>query len=280
MTKIILQCGLSPGDIVTLTAAVRDLHAAYPGEYMTDVRTPCPALWENNPYITRIEDGDPDARVIPMEYPLIHRSNQDPVHFITAYTAFLAEQLGRPIQPTAFKGDIHLSDKERGWMSQVEEIEGSGARFWIIVSGGKTDFTAKWWDVERWQAVVDHFAGRIRFVQVGEAGHNHPALRGVLDLRGKTDLRQLVRLEYHADGGALPGHVTDAPCGGGAAETLRRAAALCRRGRRTGTGALGALSRPHPARHDRATPMLRPRRLLEIPRLAARRWRRQGQQPL
>ena len=204
MRKLILKCGLSPGDIVTLTAAVRDLHLARPGEYLTDVRTPCPALWENNPHITRIEDNDPDARVIAMEYPLIHRSNREPVHFVTAYTAFLAEQLGHPIPPSVFKGDIHLSDQERGWLSQAEEAEGKGARFWIIVSGGKMDFTAKWWDPERWQAVVDHFKGRIRFVQVGEAGHKHPALRDVLDLRGKTDLRQLVRLVHHADGVLCP----------------------------------------------------------------------------
>ena len=42
------------------------------------------------------------------------------------------------------------------------------------------------------------------FVQVGEAGHHHPALRGVLDLRGKTDLRQLVRLVHHAQGVLCP----------------------------------------------------------------------------
>ena len=38
------------------------------------------------------------------------------------------------------------------------------------------------------------------FVQVGETEHHHPALRGVLDLRGRTDLRQLVRLVHHAQG--------------------------------------------------------------------------------
>ena len=32
----------------------------------------------------------------------------------------------------------------------------------------------------------------------------HPALRGVLDLRGKTDLRQLVRLMHHAQGVLCP----------------------------------------------------------------------------
>ena len=71
---------------------------------------------------------------------------------------------------------------------------------WIIVSGGKFDYTCKWWDPRRWQEVVDHFRGRILFVQVGEAGHAHPPLDGVIDLRGKTDLRRLVRLMYHAQG--------------------------------------------------------------------------------
>ena len=46
--KLILKNLLSPGDIVALTAAVRDLHKCYPDQFITDVRTPCPHLWENN----------------------------------------------------------------------------------------------------------------------------------------------------------------------------------------------------------------------------------------
>jgi ADP-heptose:LPS heptosyltransferase len=45
---------------------------------------------------------------------------------------------------------------------------------------------------------------RFDFVQVGEAGDHHPALDGVVDLRGATDLRQLVRLVYHAQGVVSP----------------------------------------------------------------------------
>ncbi|MFT5466117.1 MAG: ADP-heptose:LPS heptosyltransferase [Verrucomicrobiales bacterium] len=59
--KLILRNHQSPGDIVMLTAAVRDLHAHYPGQFLTDVRTPCPALWEHNPYLTPIADDDPEA---------------------------------------------------------------------------------------------------------------------------------------------------------------------------------------------------------------------------
>jgi ADP-heptose:LPS heptosyltransferase len=206
MQKLILRNHLSPGDIVMLTAAVRDLHLTYPGEYQTDVRTPCPELWEHSPYITPLADDDPDAQTIECHYPLIQSSNQLPYHFIHGFRLFLSKKLGREIRPHAFKGDIHLSGEEKGWMSQVEEIRGVNTRFWIMVAGGKNDFTAKWWDPLRSQAVVDHFRDRILFVQCGASGdnHNHKPLKGVVDLLGKTDLRQMVRLMYHADGVICP----------------------------------------------------------------------------
>ncbi len=200
VVKLILRNLLSPGDIVMLTAAVRDLHAAYPRRFITDVRTPCPELWEHNPYLTPLAENDPDVRLIDCQYPLIHRSNHAPYHFIHGFIEYLNEQLDLKIKPTVFRGDIHISPQEKAWFSQVEEIVKEPVPFWIVVSGGKRDFTVKWWDVRRYQEVVDHFAGRIQFVQVGEAAHEHPALRGVIDLRGKTDLRQLVRLVYHAQG--------------------------------------------------------------------------------
>jgi len=78
MRKLILRNFQSPGDILMLTAAVRDLHRAHPGGFLTDVRTSCPALWEHNPFITPIADDAPGVEVIDCHYPLIHRSNQVP----------------------------------------------------------------------------------------------------------------------------------------------------------------------------------------------------------
>ncbi|MGD0537382.1 MAG: glycosyltransferase family 9 protein [Verrucomicrobiota bacterium] len=202
--KVILRNSLSPGDIVMLTAAVRDLHQCYPGRFVTDVRTPCPQLWENNPFITPLEDGDPEAEIVECHCPLIHQSNQAPYHYIHAFMEFLNERLSLHIRPTTFKGDIHISELEKSWWSQVQELTREDTPFWIVVAGGKFDFTAKWWALERFQAVVDHFRGRIVFVQVGENGHHHPGMKGVIDLRGKTDLRQLVRLVYHAQGVLCP----------------------------------------------------------------------------
>ena len=202
--KLILRQFQSPGDIVMLTAAVRDLHRAYPGRYLTDVRTSAPDLWHHNPNITPIADDDPAARTIACHYPLIHQSNQRPIHFIQAFTAFLNDTLGTRIATTDFHGDIHLSDEERGWISQVAERVGEPLPFWLITAGGKYDFTAKWWDPARFQQVVDAFAGKILFVQVGAAEHHHPRLKGCLDLIGRTDLRQLVRLVHHAQGVVTP----------------------------------------------------------------------------
>jgi ADP-heptose:LPS heptosyltransferase len=206
MRKLILKNSLSPGDIIMLTAAVRDLHLTFPGEYKTDVRTSCAELWQNNPYITPLDEHDEDVEVIECHYPLIHQSNQLPYHFIHGFRFYLSEMIGREIKAHHFKGDIHLSELEKSWMSQVEETEGLGTRFWIIVAGGKMDFTAKWWDPARCQAVVDHFKDRIRFVQCGFAGsnHNHTPLNNVIDLVGKTDLRQMVRLMNHAEGVICP----------------------------------------------------------------------------
>jgi ADP-heptose:LPS heptosyltransferase len=195
MRKLILRNFQPPGDIVMLTAAVRDLHRAHPGEFVTDVRTSCPALWQNNPYLTPLREDEPDIEVLECHYPLIHKSNDVPCHFLHGFVSYLNETLGLQVRVTEFRGDIHLSEFERS---------GTFEPFWLLVSGGKLDYTVKWWDHRRYQQVVDHFRGRIQFVQVGEGGHHHPALDGVVDLRGETDLRQLVRLMYHADGALSP----------------------------------------------------------------------------
>jgi len=183
-----------------LTAAVRDLHYQYPGQFQTDVRTLCPELWEHNPHLTPLSKEDPEATQIDCWYPLISRCNGTPYHCLHGFIEFLNDRLGLAIKPTAFKGDIHLSPQEQAWFSQVHELTGEDTPFWIVAAGGKYDLTIKWWQAERYQEVIDHFRGKILFVQVGQYGHHHPKLDGVIDLRGQTSLRELVRLVYHAQG--------------------------------------------------------------------------------
>ncbi|MCL6416637.1 hypothetical protein MIB92_13335 [Aestuariirhabdus sp. Z084] len=204
MRKLILRNFQSPGDQVMLTAAVRELHQQYPHQFETDVRSACPQLWQHNPFLTPLHEKAADTEIIDCHYPLIDHSNQRPHHFIQGFIDFLGEHLDLSLRPTRFQGDIHLSEQEKGWISQVQEITREAVPFWIIVAGGKYDFSIKWWDSARFQRVVDHFHGRLLFVQVGESGHYHPPLSQVIDLRGKTDLRQLIRLMYHADGVLCP----------------------------------------------------------------------------
>lgn len=197
--KLVLSNSLSPGDVVMLTAAVRDLHQTYPGRFITDVRTPFPNLWENNPYLTTLDSDAPDVTTLECHYPLIDKANTTPHHCIHGFRHFLNQELGLAIKATAFCGDIHLSELEKSWFSQIHEIVESDVPYWIIDAGGKYDVTIKWWDIARYQAVVDALRDRILFVQVGCEGHHHPRLDGVVDLRGKTTLRQLARLIYHSE---------------------------------------------------------------------------------
>lgn len=211
--RLLLTNNLSPGDVVMLTAAVRDLHRAHPGKFLTDVATTCMAIWESNPHIVKLDwesiDGDiqindPSIEVIQAEYPMIHRSNRHAYHFVHGFADYLEQRLGVRIPVTDMKGDIHVSNKEKTWINQVEQHFGYAGPFWVINAGGKFDFTAKWWDPARYQDVVDAFRGRIQFVQVGEAGHWHKPLEGVINMLGQTDSRQLIRLIYHAQGVITP----------------------------------------------------------------------------
>ncbi|MBS0206923.1 MAG: ADP-heptose--LPS heptosyltransferase [Planctomycetes bacterium] len=201
--RLLLKCHLSPGDIVMLTAAIRDLHRAFPGKFETAVESTAKELWEHNPYISTFDTAPGTVRMIEMHYPLINQSNTAPYHFIHGFVQYLEQQLSIRIPLTAFRGDIHLAPIEKSWMSQVEET-GFRGPFWIMMAGGKFDFTAKWWNPNFYQEVVDHFRGRIQFVQCGEAHHWHPPLTGVINLIGKTNVRQFVRLMYHADGVVCP----------------------------------------------------------------------------
>jgi ADP-heptose:LPS heptosyltransferase len=202
--KLLLRSHLSPGDIVAMTSAVRDLHLAHPGQFQTDVDSTAMELWEHNPHITRLNRDDPEVRVIQMEYPLINHSNQRPVHFLRGYTDFLENELGIKIPTTRFSGDVHLSDDEKLWMNQVEENFGYRGKFWILIAGGKYDFTAKWWSPTYYQEVVNHFQGQIQFVQCGQQDHWHNPLEGTFNLLGRTSIREFVRLMYHAEGVLCP----------------------------------------------------------------------------
>jgi ADP-heptose:LPS heptosyltransferase len=241
--KIILRNGLSPGDTVMLTAAVRELATRFPGKFEIGVETPSPQLWQNNPHVTggvfvcgkKKRTYPADVEVIHVDYPLIQRSDREPWHFLHAMMQTVSEKLklpGPPLYPTKFGGDIHLSDAER---NQIPEALPEGVtKYWVIVAGGKSDITIKWWSEERWREVARLLtAAGIHLVQVGlskNPKHRHFNINGktsdergassapvgrqaasdvfgsdvFTDLRGKTSQRDLIQLVYHSQGVISP----------------------------------------------------------------------------
>jgi ADP-heptose:LPS heptosyltransferase len=203
--KLLIQQHQSPGDILMLTAAIRDLHQQYPQKFVTDVRTSADALFENSPYITKLDDKDPDLFIIKAEYPLVHDCNEGPWHFVESFHQDFENKLGIRVKPRFMRGDIHISAAEKSWFSQIYEILGRDVPYWIIDAGCKSDYTNKQWEVTRYQEVVDRLP-EIWFVQVGLSEHRHTELEGdnVVNLIDKTDMRQFVRLMYHAAGVLTP----------------------------------------------------------------------------
>lgn len=208
MKKLILACSLCPGDIMTMTIAVESLHGTYPGQFLTDVRTPVPDIWLNNPHITPIADDDQDAERIEMHYPQINRSNQTLINFAECYTQFLGEQIKRPLHATVNRPRLYLGDDEASWMTMIQEHWTGGKKtpYGIIVAGTKCDYTIKQWPVEYYQEVVNRTRGSVQWVQIGETNekHNHTRLTGCISLLGETTHRMLHRLVYHAAVGVGP----------------------------------------------------------------------------
>jgi len=208
-----------------MSAAVRDLHKAHPGIYQTMVVDQYPDLWLHNLYITQFEEpwipgivaeskGDEDRNrptkrmekdgiiILPMHYHLINeaasRNGLKPYHFIHGFHQHLEKELGIKVPVTEFRGDIHLSQEE---LRDAGPVSG---QYWVIDAGCKADCPNKLWPTEYYQKVVDHFAGKIRFVQIGRNEDYHPALTGVINMIGKTTLRQLIILVKNSVGVLTP----------------------------------------------------------------------------
>lgn len=63
MRRFILRSYQSPCDVLMQTAAVCDLHLAFPGQYQTYIRTSASAIWEHNSFtlIGTAGGDDPDT---------------------------------------------------------------------------------------------------------------------------------------------------------------------------------------------------------------------------
>jgi hypothetical protein len=94
--------------------------------------------------------------------------------------------------PVAIRPYLALSDEEKSsatWSRCRIAIQSSGM-------AARHPTLNKQWLQERFQGVVNAFAGEVEFVQIGSA--SDPALQGVKDLRGATSIRQTAAILNHA----------------------------------------------------------------------------------
>lgn len=199
--SLIFRNTQAPGDLMMMTAVVRDLQRCYPNQFVIGVDTTAKEVWENNPYIKQLNKRS--AQTLKLGYPLIHQSNQSGLHFIQGFLHDLNKKLNLKVRLTEFRPDLHWSRKE----IDKPLVQGN---YWVVISGGKADFTTKWWDSMRYQEVVDRLEDVVSFVQLGGkpsgggARHFHPPLHNVVNLVGKTNLREAFRVCLHARGILTP----------------------------------------------------------------------------
>lgn len=222
--KLLLLNRLALGDNIVMTNAIRDLHKAYPGQYLTDVRSPCEDVYKYNPYITKLQYSETeyqiinrafssrkveenpvemidDIIVIDMHYPLIHQSGARGSHFSEGHREYLEKVLERKIPQTDLRPELYLSQAEQAWLSPIYLKTAHEGRYWVLNAGAKGDYSLKQYPY--YQTFLNNMASanpEIKFVQVGLKQHQHKALEGAIDLLGQTSIRELFRLIYHADG--------------------------------------------------------------------------------
>lgn len=202
MRKIVITNYLCPGDVCVLSATIKALKEAHP-EIQLDYQGLHKSLFEHNPYLEPLSVEDPDVFEFEAHYPGINESNQRPKHFIECFAEYFERELRLDIPIKSCYPDLHLSKEEQLRNPILNKI-GREIPYWIIVAGGKDDFETKIWPFKNYQEVVDHFKGEILFVQVGHKDDIHEPLNGVINMVGKTSLRELVQWIYHSDGVLCP----------------------------------------------------------------------------
>jgi ADP-heptose:LPS heptosyltransferase len=206
--KIVLTLGCAPGDITCLTALPRDIATTYPDRYEIHVATHAKSLWRHNPYIAGVHTFENsqckaplNLRRIPLPHAcFIKEANRCKLHFVTAFHRAFQKAEGVTVPCLKPKGDLYLDPE------QYKNPPVSG-RYWLIVTGGKSDFTVKVWSARLWQRTTHMLRERgVNLVQTGalHRGHYHPPMDGALNLVGWGDLRDLMWLIYHSEGVICP----------------------------------------------------------------------------
>jgi ADP-heptose:LPS heptosyltransferase len=221
----------SPGDILMLTALVRDWKLKYPNDLLR-VNTSADSFFDNSPHIEHKEfvpkvfntnskdkseqydtsdsewikimvhysDESQFGRSVDNPYS-VHKCGSHKKHFMYGMYGYINKLLGLNIKLTSLKPDIYLSNEEK------EQFEGVPDNYWLVVPGGKPDYKRKIWAAHNWEELFKMFP-QITFVQIGgrEKDHIKPVFKvpNVINLSGKTSIRDVLSLIYNSQGVISP----------------------------------------------------------------------------
>lgn len=205
MRKLIFKQMQSPGDLLMLTVAIRDLHFYYPNEFETDTITCYPEVFYNNPFITNLPK-DNGIEIIDLDYgSYLHKLRRRGYHFSDCFIYMLNEKLNLNIKKTSSRPLVVLTDMEKSKRYFLEKFKCIKKPFWLLNAGIKNDIPLKQYPPYRYQQVVtslnENSHWHCQIVQVGHDHHIHPAINGTINLVGSTNnLRDYFSLVYHSEG--------------------------------------------------------------------------------
>lgn len=199
--KIRLSIPYAPGDVWAVTPLIRDFAEQRPGDILY-VDHPFPEITAGNPFAAepcgsydvdtvftfkcdKVEDGR-------------HFYGMDRTSSLSGdFYRFLHEQTGIVIERRTSAAEFYPDPFEREYSPVPAD-----RKICILNAGYKNDVPVKNWGSDRFRRVVEALRDRVLFVQVGarRAGQDfHTRIPGCLDIIGKTTLRELAVLVYHAD---------------------------------------------------------------------------------
>ena len=201
-----LKFELAPGDITVLTPLVRDIALTYGDKYKIEVAVNHPAIFENNPYVSRT--SSPATHEIDMrKYNAegIREANAGlRMHFARFMYEGFERETGIKVPMLKPKADIHMTEYEK-WTPPIS------GRYWLMFAGGKSDVTIKHWGYDRYQKVANELRRHgILCVQTGgvtrnaKTNHIHPPLENVTNIVGWGGIREMLWQIYHAEGIICP----------------------------------------------------------------------------
>lgn len=202
--KFNLQIAYAPGDIWAATPFIRDFAEQRPGDTLA-VSTVHAEILRGNPFAT-VSRGDAkcDRRLnFRFAHDRIVEGRRiygvaDPTSSMRrAFHDFFRAETGIDIEPRTAAPEFYPDDFERRYSPAPLDRP-----VCVLNAGFKLDIPVKHWGIKNFSAVVEALRDRVLFVQVGAGRRdldNHARIPGVFDLIGRTTLRDLATLVYHAD---------------------------------------------------------------------------------